>query len=153
MKQHQAGFTFVELLMVIMILGMLLTLGLASFSKVRERSLDQRRKTDLEDVRSALEQYRSVQSAYPTPVAGQGLNFGTSALTDGSQTYMQLIPQDPQYPKRQYHYTTSGDDYTLSTHLITAETTACQAAPGGDSCGQTGSGYGCNYCLGSYGKK
>lgn len=153
MKRLQSGFTYLELLVVIVVLGVLFTMGLASYSRVRERSLDQRRKTDLEDIRSALEQYRSVQSAYPTPIAGQGLSFGTAALTDGSNTFMQLIPQDPQYPQRTYYYAVSGDDYTLSTQLITPETTACQAAPGGDSCGATGSGYGCNYCLGSYGKK
>lgn len=150
---NQSGFTFIEVLMVVVILSILFVVAIPSYSQIRERSLDQRRKTDVEEIRGALEQYRSVNGVYPTP-AGNGLPFGSSGLGDSaSNTYLELIPQDPQYPRRQYYYTTSGDDYTLATELITPEDTQCASPPGGDSCGQSGSGYGCNYCLGSYGKK
>ena len=153
MKRVQSGFTYIEILVVVIVLSILFSIAMSSYSGIRSKSIDQRRKSDVEEIRSALEQYRSVNSAYPTPAGTHGMTFGTGSLTDGTSTYMQKIPQDPQYPQRQYHYTTSGDDYTLSTELQTPEPTVCQAAPGGDSCGQSGSGYGCNYCLGSYGEK
>lgn len=153
MWNKQSGFTYIELLIVIISLGILFSIAISSYSNVRQRSLDQRRQSDMEEIRSALEQYRSVNTAYPTPAGVQGMTFGTGSLTDGTSTYMEKIPQDPQHPVRQYHYTTSGDDYTLSTELSSPKPTVCQAAPGGDSCGQSGSGVGCNYCLGSYGEK
>lgn len=153
MKARQAGFTYIEILIVLIVIGILFSISVASYSRVRQRTMDQRRKADLEDVRAALEQYRSVNSVYPTPAGTQGLVFGSSALTDGTRTYMQVIPQDPQYPVYQYYYVTSGDDYTLAAELNTPESPACAAPPGGDLCGQASSGVGCNYCIGSYGKK
>ena len=146
----QKGFTFLEILVVLLIIGMLLAITSASYSQVRSRSLDQRRKTDLEEVRAALEQYRSVNSAYPTPYTTPGLAFGSEGLNDATHTYMQVLPQDPQYPRYNYHYAVADDDYTLSSQLAVPEETACQAPPGGDSCG---TGIGCNYCIGSYGTK
>lgn len=152
-KIHQAGFTYLEILMVLLIIGVILSISVASYSNLHSNSLDQRRKTDIEEVRSALEQYRSVNGAYPTPNSTPGLSFGSDGLSDGTNVYMQKIPQDPQAPKRQYHYEVTSDDYTLAAQLNTAESTACVSPPGGDSCGQTGSSLGCNYCMGSYGKK
>lgn len=152
-KIRQAGFTYLEILIVLLVIGVILSISVASYSNLHSNSLDQRRKTDIEEVRSALEQYRSVNGAYPTPNLTQGLAFGSAGLTDGTNVYMQKIPQDPQAPKRQYYYTTASDDYTLAAQLNTAEPTACVSPPGGDLCGQAGSELGCNYCMGSYGKK
>ena len=117
MRTRQSGFTYIELLIVIIALSILFSIAITSFSNVRQRSLDQRRQSDVEEIRAALEQYRSINTAYPTPAGTQGMSFGTGSLTDGTSTYMEKIPQDPQYPLRQYHYTTTGDDYTLSTEL------------------------------------
>lgn len=153
MHKQVKGFTLIEVLLVVVLLSILYVVGLSSYTHIHEKSLDQRRKTDIEEIRSALEQYRSVNSAYPTPTGTNGLPFGTAGLTDDSHTYMEIIPQDPQYPVRQYNYAIDDDDYLLSTQLITPETTACQVPPGGDTCGQASSGFGCNYCYGSYGKK
>lgn len=150
--RSQDGFTFLEILIVLVIISGLLIFAISSYTNVREKSFDERRKTDLEEIRSGLEQYRSVNNAYPTPNSTPGLPFG-SAMTDGTNTYLQRIPQDPQYPAKQYNYTTAGDDYTLAAQLTNPETPACLVPPGGDLCGRTGSGFACNYCLGSYGKK
>ncbi|OGK15586.1 hypothetical protein A3H80_03720 [Candidatus Roizmanbacteria bacterium RIFCSPLOWO2_02_FULL_37_19] len=150
-KYASEGFTLFEMLIVLLILSTILSIATVSFFSVRRDSRDSRRKTDLEEVRSALEQYRSNNNIYPTPTGTFGLPFGQSGLTDDdANTYVQLLPQDPLFSKRNYYYQTSGGDYTLSTELETAEPTPCATPPGGDSCG---SGLGCNYCLGSYGKK
>lgn len=150
---QKSGFTLIEVLLVVVLLSILYVVGLSSYSKIQEKSLDQRRKADIEQVRLALEQYRSVNSAYPTPTGTSGLPFGTNGLTDADNTYIELLPQDPQYPVRQYHYTTADDDYILSAQLINPETVACQVPAGNDACGQADSGFDCNYCYGSYGQK
>src|SRR3989338_8593710 len=151
MWHRNNGFTLMEILITLTIIGIILSIATLSFTSVRMDSRDGRRKTDLEEVRSALEQYKSNNNAYPTPGSSFGLPFGQSGLLDSaSNTYLQRIPQDPLYPRRNYYYQTSGADYTLSTELENVETTPCAIPAGGNSCG---TGFACNYCMGSYGKK
>jgi prepilin-type N-terminal cleavage/methylation domain-containing protein len=153
LTRNQAGFSYLEIMMVLLIIGLLLSISVASYTNLHANSLDQRRKTDIQEIRASLEQYRSVHGAYPTPNLTPGLPFGSAGLTEGTNTYMQMIPQDPQYPKKQYHYSVASDDYTLSSQLTKPEDVACLVPAGDDLCGQTGSNYDCNFCMGSYGKK
>ena len=53
------GFTLVELLIVVAIIGILSTLLMANFIGVRQRARDAQRKADLRQIQSALELYRS----------------------------------------------------------------------------------------------
>lgn len=147
------GFTLLELLIVVLLVGLLLSIATLSYGEITKRSRDSRRKTDLEEVRSALEQYRSNNNAYPTPfpTPTDGLPFGTSGLTDSSgNIYVQKLSQDPRSPSRKYYYATQSGDFTLAVHLENADPTPCLTPPGGDSCG---TGLACNYCLGAYGQK
>ena len=147
------GFSLLEMLLVVLLIGLLAGIASLSYSRVLERSRDSKRKTDLEELRSALEQYRSNNNTYPTanPTLPSGLSFGTAGLQDGSgNIYMQKLPQDPLYNKRNYFYSASTTDFTLSTELENPNPTPCLTPPGDDSCGI---GYGCNYCLGAYGEK
>lgn len=85
------GFTLIELLIAISIIGVLSSFLLANFVGVRQRARDGVRKSDLRQIQSALELFRSDQSTYPSsPLPGCG-----SALTTGGTTYMQKIPCDP----------------------------------------------------------
>jgi len=141
------GFTLVEILVVATIISLLAGTGLVSYSSFVKNSRDARRKADLEQIRAALEMYRSNVGAYPTTAPGQGLPFGTGSLGDGTNTYLQKIPQDPKSNKN-YYYLYSAGDYTLASQL--ENSSSCNSAPGGDSCGTD---YPCNYCLGPYGQK
>lgn len=69
MKQwSNKAFTLLELLVVISIIAILVTLGLSSFSTAQKKGRDAKRKSDLREVRNALEQYYAVcGSSYPTP--------------------------------------------------------------------------------------
>lgn len=147
------GFSLLEILIVMAILTILTTIGTVSYTSIRNRSEDARRKTDIEEIRSALEQYKSNNNKYPTPIVTItiGLPFGTAGLVDGANTYMQKIPQDPDYPVKTYRYdSTNGTDYTLKTQLNNPEPTPCSLTPTPNVCGST---YNCNYCYGSYGQK
>lgn len=77
------GFTLVELLVVIAIVGVLVAVGTASYLTASKQSRDTRRKTDLEQIRQALETYRSQVGTYPA---------ATSSL---SPTYITTLPTDP----------------------------------------------------------
>lgn len=90
------GFTLVELLIVITIIGILAAILLANFVGVRQRARDAQRKSDLRQVQSALELYRSDNGTYPAgiyttacPTSGP---FPTGAI--GGSTYMQKVPCD-----------------------------------------------------------
>lgn len=102
-----AGFTLVELLIVIAIIGILSTVLMVNFVGIRERARDAKRKSDLRQMQAALELYRTDNGAYPIG----SLNCG-SPLEVGSKRYMTKIPSDP-LTASCYTYT-SGDGVTYT---------------------------------------
>ena len=70
LKQYkQSGFTIVELLVVIVIIGILAALALNTFGSAPARARDTTRKTDINSVATQLEAYYVDNSNYP---AGPG---------------------------------------------------------------------------------
>ncbi len=86
------GFTLVELLIVIVIIGVLSAILMANFVGVRQRARDAQRKSDLRQIQSALELYRSDQGSYPLigQISGCGFTFQF-----GTAIYIQKYPCDP----------------------------------------------------------
>lgn len=88
MKQTklQLGFTLMELLIVIAIIGILISLGVVSYSSAQKAGRDSRRRSDMKAIQNAWEQYYADNSgSYPATC-----NFAT--LT----TYLPGgIPADP----------------------------------------------------------
>lgn len=110
MQRYRNGFTLIELLVAISIIGILSSFLLANFVGVRQRVRDGVRKSDLRQIQSALELYRSDQGSYPASGSKDGdfpTTCGTSvSFTDAKAktTYMQKVPCDP----------SSGSSYTYS---------------------------------------
>lgn len=134
MKKGQQGFTLIEILVAVSIIALLTVMGVTNFMVANKKARDGKRQGDLEQIRAALEIYRTDQRIYPTtaqfPAAGGTLSFGTS-------TYMQNIPDDP-VTGRDYRYTSAtGATYTLCSalELGSGSVTGC-----GTGCGVT-----CNY--------
>ncbi len=80
------GFTMIELLVVIAILGILVAVGVASFSTAQKTTRDSRRKQDMKTISSALELYYAQNNAYPDAI---GTITNTTYLQEGR------LPQDP----------------------------------------------------------
>jgi prepilin-type N-terminal cleavage/methylation domain-containing protein len=64
-KKNNRGFTIVELLIVIVVIGILAALVLNSFRGVQERARDTERRTDQNSVATQLEVYYTDNGGYP----------------------------------------------------------------------------------------
>ena len=104
------AFTLIELLVVIAIISILITVGSVSYIRAVRLSRDSKRKTDLEQIRQALETYRSENGAYPAD---------TSLLV---ADYITILPTDPKDPTSTYEYTPAGSPATTYTLCASLET-------------------------------
>lgn len=117
-SQKKQGFTLVELLVVISIIGLLVAVLVANFMGARDRAKDSQKIQDLNAIKSAMRLYYNDHQSYPnlavgtsevlTSVSGIGLslsvgnyikNIGTSAI---------------------YSVGNSGDTFTLTVRLDAA---------------------------------
>lgn len=135
-KSHlssRRGFTLIELLIVIAIIGVLSTLLMVNFVGIRQRARDAQRKSDLRQIQSALEMYRSDVGSYPVVDPASKLNSTncptSSSFVYVSTIYMQKVPCDPltsdYYNSGNYsYYSSDGRTYALCACLEnTSETT------------------------------
>ena len=140
LERDQKGFTLVELLVVISIVGVLMAISIFGLQGARESSRDARRKADLELIRSGLELYRSDCNSYPvgslsTPLVGDDSTSSCSS----SNVYVQEVPNDPSSPARSYLYSSAGLSYELCASLEsdTGDRPTCGSS---NNCGEI-----CNY--------
>lgn len=137
---YRRGFTLVELLVAISIIGVILSISFFGIQNARKSSRDAKRKSDLESVRSALEMYKADTGKYPSTSGGMNLS---SSLP--FPNYISSIPSDPLGSSRNYTYScksvVSGNcvSYVLCTSL---ESASGSVSGCGYSCG---SGVSCNY--------
>ena len=124
-SKNRNGFTFVELLVVTTIIILLSSIAVVSYQSANKKSRDNKRKSDLEQIRTALEMYRSDQGGYPT------------ALSILTPNFLQQIPTDPKGYSYYYSRPTA-TTYNLCAYLESDTSGNC----GGASCG---SGITCNY--------
>lgn len=99
------GFTMIELLVVIGIIGLLSTLGIVALSNARMKSRDSRRVSDINKIQIALEMYYSDHKKYPSVALGTTIDLGGVAYTCLDETgfsascsgdvYMTQVPSYP----------------------------------------------------------
>ncbi|MFI5270927.1 MAG: type II secretion system protein [Candidatus Saccharimonadales bacterium] len=65
-RKRQEGFTIVELLIVIVIIGILATLVIVTFTGIQQRARNTKRTTDINAIDSHLEAYNANNGFYPT---------------------------------------------------------------------------------------
>lgn len=105
------GFTLIELLVVIAIIGILIAVGSVSYQRAVKLSRDSKRKTDLEQIRQALETYRSENGTYPA---------SDSWDVDLESGFITVMPEDPDNP---YTYSPNGASTTYSLCATLESTT------------------------------
>lgn len=158
-----SGFTLMELLVVMAILGVLIVAGLGSFTSSQKKSRDVKRKNDVRQISLALETYYNDFGSYPLSsplhkVSGCGTD-GTASCEWGSPwkktpasgaptVYMITMPTDPQ-TGRSYYYDSDGTFFRLYASLENELDTGIgvkQAGYGSLTCG--GSNI-CTYAISS----
>jgi prepilin-type N-terminal cleavage/methylation domain-containing protein len=128
--QGKRGFTLIELLVVIAIIGLLSAIVLSALNIARERGRDAKRLSDLNQVRTALEEYATDHNGnYPSTggssnYQGNCSSFGSYPLTGATgyipnlaPMYISVLPADPLPTSIScYIYTSNGSDYMLMAY-------------------------------------
>jgi prepilin-type N-terminal cleavage/methylation domain-containing protein len=139
-KNKINGFTLVELLVVITILGILATIGLVAFSSSQARGRDAQRKSDLKQIATALELFYSDYGKYPVSRGGE-IKACPYSSTDSTSTgvcvwggttpfedidanknpktiYFRVLPKDPAKDTSYYYVSdTTLQKFQVFAHL------------------------------------
>jgi general secretion pathway protein G len=134
------GFTLIEILVTTTIVGLLSTVGIMGFQAVTRNGRDAVRKSDLEQIRSALEIYKSEYGLYP-----QNSSTCVPDQTTFNQNYISKYPGDPRDTLYKYCYTRLTTlTYSLCSHLENGIGTDNTCGGAANNCGASTSAS-CNY--------
>ena len=146
-KNSQRGFTIVELMVVVAIIGILSGIIITSLTGSKAKSRDARRVSDVNQIQLALEQYFDRCGQYPTTLAttsnnGCPVDPGTSQPINLGY-YISIIPTPPSnataydYANNSSVSTYGPTDYVLHTQLensnVQVQQNSLQSLPTGIS--------------------
>ena len=121
MSKKEEGFTLIELMIVIAIIGILAAIAIPQFSAYRQRSYNAAAEADLRNAATAQEAYFVDNSAYSGTIGAlQGATFGfyqsnqvTTAVTGTSTTGYTMTSS---HSKGSRTYTLSGPGGSITPH-------------------------------------
>ncbi len=122
------GFTLVELVVVIAIIGILTTIVIGSISGAKATARDIRRVSDIKAIQTALTKYYNDNNHYPCQIYANG---GSSNYTTPGgvcypgfyqSTYMPSTPFDPRDNTTRYSYSALNANPNLSANCLLAVT-------------------------------
>lgn len=127
LKDSHAGFTLMELLIVMVILSILVAIATGAYGSSSRRGRDNRRKNDVRSLVTALEAYYNDKGRYPIGSNGvmmgcgsldaQACDWGGSFRDQYNTLYMVLLPSDPIDTQTYYYVSPSGANYKIYAKL------------------------------------
>jgi general secretion pathway protein G len=117
-RRSQAGFTLIEIMVVILILGLLATIVVQSLRGATDKAKRVKAQADIAELKTALDRYYLDNGSYPT--SDQGLQALVSRPSSGHMPtdypdggYVERVPVDPW--GNQYFYQSDGNTYVLKS--------------------------------------
>jgi general secretion pathway protein G len=117
-RYGQDGFTLIEIMVVILILGLLATIVVQSLRGAADKAKRVKAQADIAELKTALDRYYLDNGYYPT--TDQGLQALVAAPTTGkiptnyeTGGYIQRLPKDPW--GNAYFYQSDGNAYVLKS--------------------------------------
>jgi general secretion pathway protein G len=129
-RRRRQGFTLVELLVVIVIIGLLATVVMLNVLPSQDRAMVQKARADIAVLEQAMETYRLDNLAYPPNEAGlQALVTAPAGLARADRYreggYVRRLPDDPW--GNPYQYRTPGEHGAFDIYSFGAD-----GRPGGE---------------------
>ncbi len=122
-RRQGGGFTLIEMLVVLAMIGLLATIALVAVNGARMKTRDNKRVADLKQIQKAIELSYNSSTGYPLVAAtvtigvpattsvycGKGAATGfkadaTAANCDADKIYMGIVPSNPQPSGTSYTY-------------------------------------------------
>jgi general secretion pathway protein G len=119
LRGTQSGFTLIELMVVILIIGLLATIVVQNLKGATDKAKRIKAQADISALKTALDRYYLDNGSYPS--SDQGLTALVSAPQNGKVPadyppggYIEKIPNDPW--GNAYVYQSDGDNYVLKSY-------------------------------------
>jgi general secretion pathway protein G len=116
--RDQDGFTLIEIMVVILIIGLLALMVVPRLRGVADRAKRTKAQADIQELKQALDRYYLDNGSYPT--TDQGLQALVAPPTGGRLPsnyeqggYIEKLPNDPW--GNQYFYQSDGSTYALKS--------------------------------------
>jgi general secretion pathway protein G len=119
LRRSESGFTLIELMVVILIIGLLATIVVQNLRGATDKAKRIKAEADISSFKTALDRYYLDNGSYPT--GDQGLSALVSAPSTGKVPsdypdggYIEKIPSDPW--NNPYVYQSDGNSYVLKSY-------------------------------------
>lgn len=143
-KKNKSGFTLIEILVVVAIIGILVAIVTLNFNDARKKSRDEIRKNELKTLQLAIETYKIQNGEYPASGCGQSARRWSGPGPQGSwgtacedyivglvPNYIKELPKDPNQEyvdSKGFIYSTNADrsgykllsNYSVEVNFVTS---------------------------------
>jgi len=93
--KNEDGFSLIELMVVIVIMGLLTTVVIVNVMPSQDRAMVEKSRADIRSVEQAVEMYRMDNLHYPTMEKGLDILTDAAGSAYRTEAYIKSLPKDP----------------------------------------------------------